>query len=148
MGKKWNIWFINLCICLFPILLFGQNDNGKKIVEFGWDCPKVSALKMGIPEMENKTPFDGVVFTLDFDIYSAFDTTNRPESEFQFGDLSKINWEKFTNNFLLVRGVGITNAHWLDDNAWIKIMKNLMKISRSLAASKIIKGIGFDPEDY
>lgn len=145
---KCNVWFINLCICLFPCSLFGQNNVGKKIIEFGWDCPKVSALKTGISEMENNTPFDGVVFTLDFDIYSAFDTSGRPQSAYQYDDLSKIKWTKFTDNFLLVRGVGVFNALWLDDNAWIKIVNNLIKVSKSLSASKRIKGIGFDPEYY
>jgi|GEM_PF-1483652 len=148
MVPKWNIWFVNLCICLFPSLLFGQNDIGKKIIEFGWDCPKVSAFKMDISEMENDTPFDGVVFTLDFDIYSAFDTTDRPQSAYQYDELSKIDWRKFTDNFLLVRGVGIYNALWLNDDAWLKIIKNLTKISKSLSASKRIKGVGFDPEYY
>jgi len=148
MVPKWNVLLFNLCVCLFPSLLSGQNNTGKKIIEFGWDCPKVSMLKMDISQMENNVPFDGVVFTLDFDIYSAFDTNDRAQPAYQYDELSKIDWKKLTDNFLLVRGVGIYNALWLNDNAWIKIVKNLTQISKSLSASKRIKGVGFDPEYY
>jgi len=62
-------------------------------------------------------------------------------------DLSKIQWNKFTDNFLLVRGAGHAGALWLDDKSWVKISRNLKMISKALAISKA-KGIGFDPEYY
>lgn len=132
---------------LFPQDLHAQaNVSPKKLVEFGWDYPKVSYLKANLKTMEEQ-PFDGVVFSLDFDIYNAFDTLQRPDSFFQYNDLAKLKWKKFTDNFLLVRGAGLSGAHWLDDNSWVKIVQNLKKISKALAVSKA-KGIGFDPEYY
>ena len=122
------------------------NASPKKLVEFGWDYPKVSYLKANLKMMEEQ-PFDGVVFSLDFDIYNAFDTLQRPDAVFQYDDLAKLKWKKFTDNFLFMRGAGLSGAHWLDDNSWIKIVQNLKKISKSLAVSKA-KGIGFDPEYY
>jgi len=123
-----------------------QNRSEKKIIEFGWDYPNVSFLKANITNME-KAPFDGVVFSFDFDIYNAFDTTQRPDFQFQYKDLSEIQWKKFTDNFLFVRGASISGAHWLDDNSWVKIVQNLKKVSKVLAVSKA-EGIGFDPEYY
>lgn len=129
-----------------PYALSAQNKNEKKLIEFGWDYPNVSFLKANITNME-KTPFDGVVFSFDFDIYNAFDTTQRPDFQFQYKDLSEIKWQKFTDNFLFVRGASISGAHWLDDNSWVKIVQNIKKVSKALAISKA-KGIGFDPEYY
>ncbi len=126
---------------------FSQNKKTqKKLIEFGWDYPTISFLKTNLSIME-KTPFDGVVFSFDFDIYNAFDTIQYPDSKFQYDDLSKVQWEKFTDNFLFVRGISLTGAKWLDDGSWIKISKNLKKVSKALAISKA-RGIGFDPEYY
>ena len=123
-----------------------QNINNKKLVEFGWDYPNVSFLKAHISQMV-KVPFDGVVFSFDFDIYNAFDTIQHPDSTFQYHDLAKIQWSTFTDNFLFVRGSSYTGAHWLDDQSWLKISRNLKKVSDALNISKA-KGIGFDPEYY
>ena len=144
--KARGIFISILSLILAQNKLLAQNNSGKKIIEFGWDYPNVSLLKENISNME-KAPFDGVVFSFDFDIYNAFDTTQRPDFQFQYKDLSEIQWKKFTDNFLFVRGVSISGAHWLDDNSWVKIVKNLKKVSTALAVSKA-KGIGFDPEYY
>ena len=136
--------FFSFC---FPVLLMGQEKAGqKKLIEFGWDYPTVSVLKNNISKMQN-TPFDGVVFSFDFDIYNAFDTTQRPDLQFQYKDLSEINWQKFTDNFLFVRGASYSGAHWLDDKSWTRIVKNLERVSKALAISNA-EGIGFDPEFY
>jgi hypothetical protein len=128
-------------------MLFAQNKlNEKKLIEFGWDNPSVTSLKNNFNQRE-KTPFDGVFFSFDSDIYPAFDTTQYSDSKFQYNDLSKIKWGKFTDNFLLVRGAGHTGAHWLDDKSWENISQNIKKISKALAISKA-KGIGFDAEYY
>ncbi len=128
-------------------LAFSQNKlTQKKLIEFGWDYPKISFLKANLSNIE-KTPFDGVVFSFDFDIYNAFDTIQYPDSKFQYAGLSNIKWKKFTDNFLFVRGTSLTGAKWLDNKSWIKISQNLKKVSKALAFSKA-KGIGFDPEYY
>lgn len=147
MSKRLIIFTFSLLVGFSPCLLLAQNKpNEKKLIEFGWDMPKISFLKANISDME-KMPFDGVVFTYDFHIYNAFDTTYRPESLFQYNDLANIQWKRFTDNFLLVRGAGFTGAHWLDDASWIKITENLKKVSKSLVGSNV-KGIGFDAEYY
>lgn len=123
-----------------------QNINDKKLIEFGWDYPNISFLKSHISQMV-KAPFDGVVFSFDFDIYNAFDSTQYPDSKFQYNDLAKIQWKTFTDNFLFVRGASYTGAHWLDDKSWLQISQNLKKVSEALEISNA-KGIGFDPEYY
>ena len=144
MFKKFAI-LISFILSSFYVL-FAQNINNKKLIEFGWDYPNISFLKTNISRME-KTPFDGVVFSFDFDIYNAFDTIQYPDSKFQYNDLSQIHWKKITDNFLLVRGASYTGAHWLNDKSWLKITENLKKISEVLKISKA-KGIGFDAEYY
>lgn len=147
MFKKILIFVSFLLIIFVPCPSFAQNKpDGKKLIEFGWDNPNVSSLKNNFIQRE-KTPFDGVFFSFDFDIYAAFDTTQYANSKFQYNDLSKIQWGKFTDNFLIVRGAGHTGAHWLDDASWAKISQNIKNISKVLAISKA-KGIGFDPEYY
>jgi hypothetical protein len=131
---------------LLPFVVCAQNINGKKLIELGWDCPRISYLAGNIREME-KRPFDGVVFAFDSSVYNAFDTERVADSYFQFAELSKIKWKKFTDNFLLIRSAGSTGAHWLDDNSWQAIMLNLKKISKVIALTKA-KGIMFDPEYY
>lgn len=146
MFKKLLI-FIFLALFFSPCFLFSQiNLNEKKLLEFGWDAPSISFLKTNVPQMAN-VPFDGIFFSNDFNVYTAFDTVQYPDSKFQYDDLAKIEWNKFTDNFLLVRGAGRTGARWLDDAGWAKINQNLKKISKSLAISKA-KGIGFDAEYY
>lgn len=145
-GKLFQ-FLILLCVGLSPKMLCAQKETGyKKLVEFGWDYPKVSYLKANLKSMQSK-PFDGVVFSFDFDIYNAFDVEQRPEAVFQYDDLSKLQWKKFTDNFLFMRGVGISGAHWLDDAGWVKITGNLKKVSKAISVSKA-KGVGFDPEYY
>ncbi|HVX01416.1 MAG TPA: hypothetical protein VHA52_13415, partial [Candidatus Babeliaceae bacterium] len=81
----------------------------KKLIEYGWDYPTVSDLKSNIKQME-KAPFEGVCFSIDKNIYAAFDNTAYPDSKFQFNNLSGIPWQKFTDNFLIVRGTSLTGA--------------------------------------
>ena len=141
------ILFYFFIIFFLPSFLFGQNKlTEKKLIEFGWDYPSVSSLKANIEKIE-KAPFDGVCFSFDNAIYNAFDTLTFPSSKFQYNELSAINWKKFTDNFLIVRGASLSGANWLDDKSWIKISQNIAKLSKSIVNPKI-KGIGFDPEYY
>jgi hypothetical protein len=134
-------------IISFSSSSFAQDKiNGKKIIEFGWDYPTITYLRNNAAKMQ-KTPFDGVCFSLDFDIYNAFDTALYPDSKFQYNDLSAIQWGKFTDNFLLIRAASYSGAHWLDDKKWQVISKNLTEISKALSIGKA-KGIALDPEYY
>ena len=147
MFKKTIVIVLLPLIVFTPCLLCAQNKlNEKKLLEYGWDKPSVSALKVNFIERE-KTPFDGVFFSLDFDVYAAFDPTLFADSRFQYSDLQKIQWGKFTDNFLMVSGFGHSGAWWLDDAKWANISQNIKKVSKALSISKAM-GIGFDPEYY
>src|SRR5205085_5506882 len=146
MIKK-AIVFTCFLIAAFANFLIAQNkSNDKKLIEFGWDYPTISSLKDNLGQRE-KTPFDGVFFSFDVDIYAAFDTAQYSASKFQYNDIAKIQWGKFADNFLIVRGAGNTGAGWLDDKSWGNISQNIKKISKALSISKA-KGIGFDAEYY
>ncbi|MFS8082954.1 MAG: hypothetical protein ACMG51_05840 [Ginsengibacter sp.] len=143
--KKAVLYAIDLLLIIMSTTAHAQNSE-KKLIEFGWDYPTVEYLKKNIIQME-KTPFDGVVFSLDFKVYNAFDTLRFPDSVFQFYQLTKIPWKKFTDNFIFVRGESLNGAQWLNDKAWDNISENIKNISKAVFASKA-KGILFDPEYY
>jgi len=138
------LWFV---VCQLSHSVQAQNKTiGKKLIEFGWDYPDIKYLKDHINQME-KQPFDGVVFSIAPGILNAFDTLQLPDSYFQYESLSAIPWKKFTDNFLVIWGSGISGGHWLDDNSWTLITNNLVKVSKALSAGRL-KGIAFDAEYY
>ena len=138
--------YINCLLLIIASSTVNAQNSGKKLIEFGWDYPTVEYLKKNISQME-RTPFDGVVFSFDFKVYDAFDTLRYPDSVFQFYQLTKIPWNKFTDNFIFVRGESPNGAQWLNDKAWNNISENLKNVSKAVSTSKA-KGILFDPEYY
>lgn len=150
MNRMHRIAIIFLQVFLLsaiPAAAFSQNPTAeKKLIEFGWDYPKVTQLISGIRTMEQQ-PFDGVVFALDKGIFNAFDTVPLPDSFFQYKSLGKIEWKKFTDNFLYLRTAGNAGSNWQDDRAWSTICKNLVKLSKAISLSGA-KGIGMDAEYY
>ncbi len=130
----------------YSLTTMAQKSDEKKLLEFGWDYPKSSFIEANIKQMQ-QAPFDGVVFSFDAGIYNAFDTAILPDDHFDYAVLSKIKWQKLTDNFLFTRGASLSGAHWLEDESWNKIIKNLKKVSKALAISKA-KGVAFDPEYY
>ncbi len=138
---------------LLPALLFSfyllpaqETPPEKKLIEIGWDSPKLSFLVANIREMENQ-PFDGVVFRFDEGIYNAFDTFRHPDSHFHFDELKKIKWKRFTDNFLSIWASSPVGPRWQDDKSWKVVTQNLEKISLAVKVSGS-KGICFDPEYY
>ena len=135
-----------LVVLLSNMTVAQKQTATKKLIEFGWDYPTVTDLKSNIHEIEN-TPFDGVCFSIDKHIYTAFDNTAYPDAKFQFNNLTGIPWQKFTDNFLIVRGASLSGPHWLDDKSWTIISKNLQKVSKAVSLTGAV-GIAFDPEYY
>ena len=144
MQKKTG--FATLLLIIISLAAFAQNKQEKKLIEFGWDYPNSSFIAHNINHMQD-VPFDGTVFSFDKGIYNAFDSAKLPDATFDYDILSKIEWQKLTDNFLFMRGASYSGAHWLDDNIWNQIIENLKKISKALALSKA-KGVAFDPEYY
>lgn len=123
-----------------------QNSYPKKVIQFGWDYPTISFILKNQAKMEER-PFDGVAFSFDFRIYDLFDTTLYPEKIFQFDDLKKFHWNKFTDNFIRVRAESLNGPQWLNDQGWENIVHNVRNISKAISISGS-KGIFFDPEYY
>ncbi|MEO6637760.1 MAG: hypothetical protein ABIN25_05760 [Ginsengibacter sp.] len=78
---------------------------------------------------------------------SSLWTIPRFVDEVEQVEVSKINWKKFSDNFLIVHGSGKTGPDWLNDKTWIKITNNRVKFSKTISLSNA-KGIAFDPEYY
>ena len=144
MRKKTG--FATLLLIIISLAAFAQNKQEKKLLEFGWDYPNSSFIAHNIHHMQ-EVPFDGTVFSFDKGIYNAFDSAKLPDATFDYDILSKIEWQKLTDNFLFMRGASYSGAHWLDDNIWNQIIENLKKVSKALVISKA-KGVAFDPEYY
>ncbi|MEJ7587425.1 MAG: hypothetical protein WKI04_07675 [Ferruginibacter sp.] len=117
-----------------------------KLIEFGWDYPDVDQLSKGLPAMQN-TPFDGICFSLQRTIMDAFDTAVLKDSYFNFEKLRKLQWGKYSDNYIILRGFGATGSRWQDDRAWKIFIKNMQSLSKAMQAGRV-KGILFDAEYY
>jgi hypothetical protein len=54
---------LNLICCW---VLFTSHDNQcKKFIELGWDIPNTAFMRKHWRQMEQKTPFDGVMFKVE-----------------------------------------------------------------------------------
>jgi hypothetical protein len=120
--------------------------QGPRILEFGWDYPTVTKLKQNLNNMQS-TPFNGIGFSIKQDVFDAFDTAALSDDYFQYDDLKKLKWGKYTDNYIMLRGYGSTGGCWFDDVAWKNITNNISKLSKAVSYSGA-KGIIFDPEYY
>lgn len=117
-----------------------------KLIEFGWDYPDAHQLSKNLPSMQS-TPFDGICFSIQRTIMEAFDTIKHNESYFEYPKLKKLQWGKYTDNFIILRGFGKSGGRWFDDKVWRIFLQNMNGLSKALLAGHI-KGIMFDPEYY
>lgn len=118
-----------------------------KLIQFGWDYPDISQLYSNLSEMQN-TPYDGFGFSLQRKIPEAFDTSLLSGKYLDTIKLKQVNWGKYKNNFIILRGFSKTGPKWFNDTAWNRISINLRALSATAAISKNIRGILFDPEYY
>lgn len=128
-----------LCIGVFAQTL------DKKIVEYGWDVPTAEYVRTNIRAMEQK-PFDGVIFRLQGKANVlepvAFDEASYAA---EFEHLANIQWEKFTDNFLIMWAA--SEQDWFDDTQWRAITHNTSLIAKAAKTARCV-GICFDPEPY
>ena len=137
-----------VAVCLLTAAdLAAQQRIKKKIVEYGWDVPYPEFVRDNIRQMEER-PFDGIIFrTKGFD--HAFDTRpwKRADLEPQLDTLSKIRWEKFTDNFLTLYSASKWKMDWFDDEQWKTIVENMKLFSLAIRSGRCV-GVCFDPEPY
>jgi hypothetical protein len=144
-----------------PAAIFVEHPattKGKKLIEYGWDCPETTFVREHIREME-KRPFDGVV------IRSAFPATQPGKrapsmgrtpfqrrkfepAEYQHAidDLKATKFEKFTDNFIQVLSQP-GDVEWADDAGWESIAHNVGALAKIARAGRCV-GLMFDPEEY
>jgi hypothetical protein len=119
----------------------------KKIVEYGWDVPYPDFVRDHIRQMENR-PFEGIIFrTQGFD--HAFDTHawHKDALQPQLDTLARIQWQKFTDNFLTLYAANPSGMDWFNDEHWQTIAENMKLFSLAVKTGNCI-GVCFDPEPY
>ena len=118
----------------------------KKLIEYGWDRPSPDYVAANITEME-KRPFDGIIMKLagkgQGKIFSG-GKWNLADYAADFEALEKINWNKFTDNFIMMYAA--SDMDWFSDQNWNNIVNNLKIMTKAAKAGRC--NLAFDPEPY
>jgi len=135
---------------------FSPSTKGKKLIEYGWDCPNTAFLRKNIRQME-KRPFDGVIFQVaNQDPNKLFGNKSlgwgtfgkyrfQPEDyQRAIEDLKATKFEKFTDNFVQV--ISMPGIDWFDSE-WESVCHNIKVLAR-IAKAGGCAGLMFDPEEY
>ncbi|MDR2706473.1 MAG: hypothetical protein LBC02_11900 [Planctomycetaceae bacterium] len=128
----------------------------KKFIELGWDIPNTAYLKEHHKEMQQTTPFDGIMIaleTLDSEgkKISSQDmmTTQKWEPswfETAIADLNACKFTTFTDNFIRVNYTP-GQIKWNDDAGW-KIFCEKSALCAKIAKETGLKGLAIDFEPY
>jgi hypothetical protein len=135
-----------------------QTTKGKKIIEYGWDCPDTAFVRAHAAEMERR-PFNGVVIRAAFPTTqpgkrapslgrTAFQHRKFQPADYQhcIDDLAATKWEKFTDNFIQILSQP-GDVDWFDDAGWDAIAHNAAVLARIVKAGNCV-GLMLDPEEY
>lgn len=128
------------------------SQDGKKLIEWGWDEPDTKYIRENIEKME-QFPFDGLVFhatsgsgtNLAWEVWGAR-RFERGEFSQAIDDLKATRFNRFTDRFLRVN-VTPANVDWFDDQAWATIAHNF-GVAAQIAKEGACKGFMFDTEQY
>ncbi|NOY81899.1 MAG: hypothetical protein GXP31_12960 [Kiritimatiellaeota bacterium] len=123
----------------------GPAKLDKKLIEYGWDVPFADFVRDHIREME-KRPFDGLIFKLRGG-GKVLVPTPWPEKQFaaDFEALKGIQWNKFTDNFIIMWAA--SDQDWFDDAHWAAICGNAKLLARAARVGRCV-GLCFDQEPY
>jgi len=118
----------------------------KKLIEYGWDVPDCSYVREHIREMEQK-PFDGLIFRVPPWPTNIFTRAKWDETKFEqvFEDCRRIEWKKFTDNFIIV--LAASDMDWFSDEDWEAVKQHIGFVARCAALARC-RGICFDQEPY
>jgi hypothetical protein len=117
----------------------------KKLIEYGWDVPTPAFIRGHVREME-KRPFDGLIFKLRAG-GKVLEPKAQEEAAFEgdYDDLRNVDWEKFTDNFVIMWAA--SDQDWFNDEHWKAIEQNVRLVSRAARIGHCV-GVCFDPEPY
>jgi hypothetical protein len=151
-------------VCYAVLLLLAANGHltadaappNKKFIELGWDIPSTAQLREHWQEMEQTTPFDGLVFSVEahddrgrrLSTQAIWDAKawQREWLKPALDDLRACQFQQFTDNFIRFNATP-GNLAWDDDAGWAALAEKagycawLMKQSNS-------RGIAIDFESY
>jgi len=119
----------------------------KKLIGYAGDVPGIEFIQRHIREMERR-PFNGIfVHTRKLD--HAFDIKpwNPKEIRQQADAAAKIEWRRFTDNFISLHATNTQNMDWFNDEHWNIITSNLKLFTEVIRAGKF-KGVAWDTEQY
>jgi len=117
----------------------------KKLIEYGWDVPKPSFVAEHIREMEER-PFEGLIMRVP-SIGVIFRNEKWDEAEVadEFAALEKIEWDRFTDNFVVMYAK--STADWFSDADWDCVLHNVGLCAKAARLGRC-KGLCFDAEPY
>ena len=149
------------CAALLLLLVLGHqtvgaSPPGKKFIELGWDIPTTADLRQHWRDMEQTTPFDGIMFRVE----ALDEHANRVSSESVWDakpwqrdwlkpaleDLLACQFQRFKDNFVRFNATP-GNLAWDDDTGWAALAEKaghcawLMKQGGG-------KGLAIDFESY
>lgn len=144
-------WFLVLSLVLSSLagVVWAQRSRlpeRKKLIEYGWDVPTPEFVRAHIRQMEQK-PFDGLIFRLKGPHGGRiFQGGKWKEADYvaDFADLRAIQWEKFTDNFLMMYAA--SDMDWFSDSDWEGVLSNVRLMARAAKAGRC--GLAFDAEPY
>jgi len=134
------------CLCI-PV--FAQIDHAgppqKKLLEYGWDVPRPSYVAENIGEMEER-PFDGILMRIP-GLGQVFDPVAHTRADYavELDALERIEWDRFTDNFLMM--FAASKMDWFSDEDWATVVSNVRLLSAGAEAGGCV-GVCFDCEPY
>ncbi|MCL2743174.1 MAG: hypothetical protein FWE67_04915 [Planctomycetaceae bacterium] len=149
--------FVFLCAAIFVSGAAAQDVvRSKKLIQLGWDIPDTAYLKEHHEEMQQTTPFDGVMVSLettapDGKKYGSRGVMNAdPWDPAWFvtaiDDLKACRWTTFTDNFILFN-FSPGNLDWDNDKGWENFCGKAA-ICSQIAKKTGLKGLCIDFEPY
>jgi hypothetical protein len=126
----------------------GATPAKKALIEVGWDAPFPDLVRSNMKQME-KSPFAGTMINL----HAGKTILNKkpyPTSAFakDLADLKAVSSKSFNQNFITMWSAREEGWSWFDDQDWVAAETNARNFARAAAASKIVRGLMFDPEPY
>ncbi len=153
MKIKW--YLVIVFVLLLSIGTVGQEDvlrPRKKMIELGWDSPSTEYLKDHWEEMEERSPFDGVIFHLSpkgkISSLGLMDAQPWQKEDYAvcINDLKNCKFKQFTDNFVNIFFSPGT-VQWNDNEAWKRIAEKA-GICAWVSKESGCKGISLDFESY